>query len=126
MCGSGCHACRHAGSEPACRCRDRWRTPRSERQTHDVRADHQLSRWIDVECAAVDAMRVDMLDRNRLAAAGIDGEHRDLSGKPMMCAQTINFPVGSMWNVRQWMPCVSTCWIGTGLPLPGSMANTAI
>ena len=44
----------------------------------------------------------------------------------MMCAQTISFPVGSMWNVRQWIPFVSTCWISAGLPLDWSMAKAAI
>ena len=44
------------------------------RQRHDVRGDEQAAARIDVEGPAMDAVRVDMLDRVRLAGCGVDGK----------------------------------------------------
>src|SRR5205814_8072512 len=46
------------------------------RQSRDVRGDQQASARIDVKVAAMDAVRIDMLDRAGLAGRRIDREDR--------------------------------------------------
>ena len=48
-----------------------------DRQAHDVRRDQQPAARIDVEGAAMDAARIDMLDRVGFAGRRVDREYRE-------------------------------------------------
>ena len=90
--------------------------PRLAGQRHHAHPPHRPVADIDIVFADEFEPAADRRCGTPTGRPGRNGCRRcRRTGSPMICAATSSRPLGSMWNVRQWMPRVSTCWIGVRL-----------
>jgi len=86
---------------------------------HHAHPEHQFATGVDVVLAHVVELAVRSDAEHRHAGGNVARAAPSRTASPMMCAATSMRPLGSMWKVRQWMPRVSTCWIGSARPWKG-------